>query len=123
HNGLRTGETGLAEDQIKVGCSFDAPLAAAAKAVDDVALALANALHFGANLGCVHAVIVAATREVSDTTARNHRFGGCATFVDACPSNVVGFDESCAPAHSRERGGQRCTPLSGADNDGVVVVG
>src|ERR1035437_604241 len=54
--GPSAGETGLAEDQLKIRRFFDASLAAIAKAVHDIALALPNTFHVDTDGSGVNAI-------------------------------------------------------------------
>src|ERR1035437_2219029 len=54
--GPSAGETGLAEDQLKIRRFFDASLAASAKAVHDIALALPNTFHVDTDGSGVNAI-------------------------------------------------------------------
>src|ERR1019366_4163798 len=55
--GLGAGETGFAEDQLKICRLLNAPLATIAKAVHDVARALPDPFHVDADVAGVNAII------------------------------------------------------------------
>jgi len=55
---------------------------------------------------------VAASREVSDATARDHGLGRRAAHVDASSTDILALDKRGAPARLSERLTQRCPALS-----------
>src|SRR5664280_1814869 len=109
---LSAGETGLAEDQLKVRRFFDASLAAIAKAVHDIALALPNTFHVDTDVSGANAIISASPRQIRDAGAGDHGLGGSASLIDAGTADMFAFDESGVhPGFSQGRG-KRCTGLS-----------
>src|ERR1019366_7382841 len=120
--GLGAGQTGFAEDQLKICRLLNAALAAIAKAVHDVALALADAFHVDADVAGVNAVISGPPPEVSDAGAGDHGLGGSASLVDAGAADMLALDESGAHAGFSQGSGKRCTALSGADHNGIELL-
>ena len=121
-DGFGAGEGSDAVDQIEVFGFGDAALVAGAKQIDDVALALADALHGDAQGAGMDAVIGAAAREIGDAAAGDHGLGGRAAFVDAGAADVNFFDESGAQPGVGERLAKRRAALAGADHDSVVML-
>src|ERR1019366_1205581 len=120
--GLRPGETGFAEGQLEICRLLNAALAAIAKAVHDIALALADAFHVDADVAGVNAIIGASPREISDAGAGDHGLGRSASLIDAGAADMFALDESGAhPGFSQGRG-KRCTGLSGADHNGIELL-
>src|SRR5664280_557603 len=110
--GLGAGKTGFAEDQLKVRSLFDASLAAIAKAVHDIALALPNTSHIDADVSGANAIISASPRQIRDAGAGDHGLRGSAPFIDAGAADMFAFDESGVhPGFSQGRG-KRCTGLA-----------
>src|ERR1019366_5579970 len=110
--GLGAGETGFAEDQLKICRLLNAPLATIAKAVHDIALALPAPFHIDADVAGVNAIIGASPREVSDAGAGDHGLGGSASLIDAGAANMLALDESGVHAGFSQGRGKRCTGLS-----------
>src|ERR1035438_392683 len=109
---LSAGETGLAEDQLKICRLCNASLAASAKAVHDIALALPDTLHVDADVSGANAIISASPRQIRDAGAGDHGLRGSAPFIDAGTADMFALDESGVhPGFSQGRG-KRCTGLS-----------
>src|SRR5271169_2703991 len=121
-NGARAGEAGFAEKKIEIGSFFDMGLVAIAEVVDDVALALPNAAQINRDAAGVNAVIRAASREVGDAPACDHRLGGSATLVDASAANVCALHESRPQTCIGKSLAKRRSGLAGTNNDGLIVV-
>src|ERR1035437_3442245 len=81
--GPSAGETGFAEDQLEICCLLNAALAAIAKAVDDIALALPHAFHVDADVAGMNAIISASPRQIRDAGAGDHGLRGSASLIDA----------------------------------------
>src|ERR1700691_1008644 len=81
---------------------FEFVLAAAAEALDNISLALTHAFHVNGDCWCaadcstidVHTIIRTTASEVGDTPTCDHSFSRCAAFINACPADVLTFDES-----------------------------
>jgi len=110
--GLRGGEAGLAEDEIKICCFFNALLAAVTKAVHNVAFALPDAFHVDADVPGVNAVVSASTREICDASAGDHGFRWRATFVDAGSAYMLAFYHRGSKPGLRQRRAQRSSALA-----------
>jgi len=96
---------------------LDARLASISKAVDNVALALANFRHVNADGSGVNAVVSASTRQVCNAPAGHHGLGWSAALVHAGAANVFSFDESRAHSSFSEGGRERSTRLPGTYDD------
>src|SRR5580692_12275601 len=121
-NGARARKAGFAEQEIKIGSFYDARLAAVAKAVNNVALTLANANQVNGDAASADAVIRATPRKIGDAPARHHRLGGRAAFIHAGSADVCALHERRAPSGIGQGLAQRRAPLARADDDGLVVI-
>src|ERR1700690_1113647 len=121
--GMRARKTCIAEDQFEIRSVLQILLVAIAKSVHDVALALANALQVNADVTRAHAVIGAATREISNAGAGDHRFRGRAALVNTGATDVFTFDESRAQARICKRRTERIPTLAGTNYDGLKLLG
>src|ERR1700733_443638 len=101
----------------------EALLAAVAKAVHDVALALPHAFHVDADGSGVHAIAGAPPRQRRHARAGDHGFRRRATLVHAGSAHMLAFDQCGSNPGLRERPAQRRSPLAGADDDRVVSIG
>src|SRR5258708_8064224 len=122
HDGLGRGETGFAEDEVEIRGLLEAPLAAAAEAVDDVAFALPDALHVHANIASVNAVVRPTPSKIGDPRARDHRLGRCAAFIDARSSDVYALNQGSAKPSPSQRASQRRATLARADDNRLVRI-
>src|SRR5438309_9510760 len=75
-------------------------------------------IHFYA--ACSHSPLRSIPGKVRHLSRGDHRFCGCTAGVDTGTGQVRLLDESYGPAMFREGIGNRITPLSGANNDGVA---
>src|ERR1035437_633108 len=91
---LGPGETGFAEDQIKIPRVYNASLAAIAKAVHDIARALPVAFHVDADVTGLNAIISASPCKISDAGTGDHGLRGSASLVDAGSADMFALDES-----------------------------
>jgi len=90
---LWRGEASLSHQQIQPLGTFDTPLAAAAKALDDIAFALAHNAHIDRNRPCLHAIVCPALCKIGHAPAGNHRFRGRAALIDARSSHMYPLDQ------------------------------
>ncbi len=118
---LGAGEARFPEDQVEIGRLFQALLAAVAKTIDNVALALAHPLHIDANVAGLHTVILAPASEIRDPPAGHHRLRRRATFIDASSAYVASLNERRPHARLCQCAAQRCAALSRANHDRLVV--
>src|SRR3984893_13326175 len=120
----RITKPGLAENQLKIRSPFDARLAAVAKFVDNVALALANSSKIDTNIARagVHSIIGGAPCEIGDSSARPHRVRRSASVMDAGSAHMFSLDQSSVHPGCRKRCRERRTCLPGADDDGIVLL-
>ncbi len=70
----------------------------------------------------MHAIVGRAAREIGDPSAIEHRLGRRAAIVDAGAADIRALDERGLPAGAGTGFRQRIASLTGADNDGVVVI-
>src|ERR1019366_4648704 len=119
---LSAGETGLAEDQLKMCRFFDASLAAIAKAVHDIALALPNTFHVDADVAGVNAIISASPRQISDAGAGDHGLSGSASHIYAGTADLFALDECGAHPGFSQGCAKRCTGLPRADHNGIELL-
>ena len=70
----------------------------------------------------LYTVIGRTAGQVGNSGAGDHRLGGSAARVDACPTDMLSLDQRGPPPGSGQRTRQRATPLSGADDDRVIVL-
>src|SRR4029077_7300156 len=105
------GEGRFSKDQIQIGRFFQALLAAVAKTIDDVALALTDSLHIDANVAGLDTVLLTAAGKKRDAPARQHRFRRSAALVDASPAYVASLDKRCPQARLCQRAAQGVAPL------------
>src|SRR5439155_18187077 len=82
-------EARLVAQHVDAWRTGDAPLAARAKTLDDVAFALSDADHVDLDRARAHAVVGAAAGQVGDAGASDHGFGRCAALVDARSADVL----------------------------------
>src|ERR1017187_1688424 len=120
--GPSAGETGLAEDQLKIRRFFDASLAASAKAVHDIALALPDTLHVDADVSGVNTIISASPRQIRDAGAGDHGLRGSAPFIDAGAADMFALDECGAHPGFSQGCAKRCTGLPRADHNGIELL-
>ena len=108
------GPVKLASPKIKSSIRrlLDASLAAVAKAVHDIALALSDTFHIDANVAGVNAVIGASARQVGDATAGDHRLGGSASLIDTGPADMFPLNQSSANAGFSQCGAKRRAGLA-----------
>src|SRR5262249_55457975 len=111
-NSFRTGEFGLAKDQIQVRGFLDARLAAVAKAVHDISLALQHFPQIYADSSGANSVIRRPARKIRYAAAGHHGFSWRAALVDTGAANMHALDERGSHACLRKRHAQRCAALS-----------
>jgi hypothetical protein len=114
-------ERGFARDQVHPG-TLQAPLAAAAEALHDLAFALSDLRHVYGDGAVLYPVVRRAAVEVGDLGAGDHGLGGGAALVYAGAPHVLALDERGLTPGPRQRPGQRAPALAGADHDRVVVL-
>ena len=118
---LRTGEGGLAPDQVHAG-SFEASLVTGAEALHHFALALAHLDHIDGDWPVVYAVVRRTAVEVSHLRAGDHGLGRGAAHVDAGAAHVLALHDRRIASGTGQGASQRVAALAGAYNDGVVVL-
>jgi hypothetical protein len=94
---LGAGETSLTQDQVQSLGALDALLAATAKALDNVTLALADCFHIHRHRVGLHAIVGGSPGQVGYPRTGDHRLGGRAALVDAGTAQVLAFNEGCLP--------------------------
>src|SRR5581483_5945876 len=90
----------------------EALFAAVPEALDNGALARDHRGQINTHEAGPHAKVGGSPRGVRRACARDHRFGRCASFVDARAAHVPAFNDRGAPARLRERNGQRHAGLA-----------
>ena len=77
----------------------------------------------GDGAGRADSVVGSAPRHVSGVGAGHHRLGRRAAHIEACAADQMPLDDGDALAGAGEPGRQRRRRLSGADDDGVEILG
>src|SRR5258708_21678388 len=95
---LGTGKVGFTHQEVEACGAFDAPLAAVAKAVHNVALALPHLDHINRDRAGMDTIISTSPSEIGYPRAGNHGLGGGTAHVDASASNMFPLDEGGLPS-------------------------
>src|SRR5262249_54226175 len=98
-------------------------LAAAAKALDDVAFPLTHDLHVHGDGPDSDPIVIRAPCEVSDPRARHHGLGRGTANIDASAADMLALDERSPPPRIAQRNRQWTAALARADHDRIVVLG
>src|SRR6266705_420723 len=113
-------ESGLAENEFEVSGFLKRLLAGIAEALDHAALAIDHPAHVHHDAAGVDAVVFCAPGEIRNPTARDHRFGRGAAYVDASAADVLALDHRDLPAGAGERERKRLARLASTDDYCVV---
>jgi hypothetical protein len=99
---MRRGELSMAGEEMQIGSLLDLFLFRAAEAHDDFILLRHDRGEIRRHVFGVHAPALRVPCVTGDLRAMDHRFGWCASRVDARPAKISLFDERDLPPKIHE---------------------
>src|SRR5690349_15411464 len=110
-------ERGLPHQQVHILRIFQTILAAASKAIHDIALTFSHNGHIDSNRACLHSIIGGSSGEIGNTPTSNHRLSWSTSLINTSTSYMCSLNNRCLISSIAKCCSQWPTRLTSTNND------